>query len=42
VLPGIRIKTSPKDRWPIEQAQLQRWKGSRWKPIGKLVKTPRR
>ena len=26
ILPGIRVKTSPTDRWPIEQAQLQRWR----------------
>ncbi|HEX9416890.1 MAG TPA: ABC transporter substrate-binding protein [Gaiellaceae bacterium] len=40
-LPGIRIKTSPTDRYPIEQAQLQRWHGSRWYSFGKLVSAPR-
>jgi branched-chain amino acid transport system substrate-binding protein len=42
VLPGISIKTSPSDHWPIEQAQLERWKGSRWYPFGKLVTAPRK
>jgi hypothetical protein len=42
VLPGIRIKTSPNDRRPIEQAQLERWRGQRWHPFGKLVAAPRR
>ncbi len=41
VLPGISIKTSATDRWPIEQAQLERFKGSRWYPFGKLVTAPR-
>jgi branched-chain amino acid transport system substrate-binding protein len=42
VLPGVRIKTSPTDRYPIEQAQLQRWKSTRWRPLGKLVTAARR
>jgi branched-chain amino acid transport system substrate-binding protein len=42
VLSGITIKTSPTDRWPIEQAQLQRWKSGRWHPFGKLVTAPRK
>jgi branched-chain amino acid transport system substrate-binding protein len=42
VLPGITIKTSPTDRWPIEQAQLERWHAGRWHPFGKLVSAPRR
>ncbi len=42
VLPGIGIKTSPTDRWPIEQAQLQRWHAGRWHPFGKLVTAPRK
>jgi branched-chain amino acid transport system substrate-binding protein len=42
VLPGIKIKTSPSDRWPIEQAQMQRWHAGRWHPFGKLVTAPRK
>jgi branched-chain amino acid transport system substrate-binding protein len=42
VLPGITIKTSPSDHWPIEQAQLQRWRSGRWHPFGKLVTAPRK
>jgi branched-chain amino acid transport system substrate-binding protein len=42
VLPGIKIKTSPSDRWPIEQAQLERWHAGRWHPFGKLVTAPRK
>jgi branched-chain amino acid transport system substrate-binding protein len=42
VLPGIAIKTSPTDHWPIEQAQLQRWKSGGWHPFGKLVTAPRK
>jgi branched-chain amino acid transport system substrate-binding protein len=41
VLPGIRIKTSPTDRYPIEQAQLERWRGKRWHVFGKIIKAPR-
>jgi branched-chain amino acid transport system substrate-binding protein len=42
VLPGIRIKTSPTDHYPIEQAELERWRGARWHDFGKLVRAPRR
>ena len=42
VLPGITIKTSPTDRWPIEQAQFQRWHKGRWYTFGKLVTAPRK
>jgi branched-chain amino acid transport system substrate-binding protein len=41
VLPGIPIKTGPRDRFPIEYAQLQRWRNGRWRPVGKLVSAPR-
>ncbi len=41
VLPGIRIKTSATDHYPIEQAQLERWHGTRWRSFGKLVSAPR-
>jgi branched-chain amino acid transport system substrate-binding protein len=41
VLPGIRVKTKPTDRFPIQQGQLQRWHGNqntgRWRRLGKVV-----
>jgi branched-chain amino acid transport system substrate-binding protein len=36
VLPGVRIKTSATDRFPIEQVQLNRWTGGRWVALGGL------
>jgi len=41
VLPGIPIKTGPRDHYPMEYAQLQRWRNGRWRPVGKLVSAPR-
>jgi branched-chain amino acid transport system substrate-binding protein len=37
LLPGIVVKTGPRDRFPIEQVQLQRWNGKRWVRFGGLV-----
>ncbi|WP_439358561.1 ABC transporter substrate-binding protein [Bradyrhizobium sp. DASA03007] len=37
LLPGIRINTSPKDYFPIEQMQLIRFDGQRWQPLGELI-----
>jgi branched-chain amino acid transport system substrate-binding protein len=37
VLPGITIKTGGNDRFPLEQAQLQRWQKGRWVAYGKLL-----
>ncbi len=36
LLPGIRIKTGPKDFSPIEQMQLARWDGKEWVLFGKV------
>jgi branched-chain amino acid transport system substrate-binding protein len=36
LLPGISIKTSAKERFPIEQALLQRWSKGSWKSFGGL------
>jgi branched-chain amino acid transport system substrate-binding protein len=36
VLPGVRIKTSTRDHFPIEQVQLNQWKGGRWVALGGL------
>jgi branched-chain amino acid transport system substrate-binding protein len=32
--PEIRVKTSPTDRFPVEQARLIRWLGDRWGSFG--------
>ena len=36
LLPGISIRTTPTDRFPIEQALLQRWSKGSWKSFGGL------
>ena len=36
MLPGISIKTSATERFPIEQALLQRWSKGSWKSFGGL------
>ena len=35
MLPGIKVTTTPTDRFPVKQAQLEVWHGSSWKLIGK-------
>jgi len=37
LLPGITINTSPTDFAPIEQVQLQRFKGERWELFGPIM-----
>jgi branched-chain amino acid transport system substrate-binding protein len=34
--PEIRVRTSPSDRYPLEQARLIRWLGDRWGSFGKV------
>jgi len=41
VLPGVRVKTSSSDHYPLEQAQLERWRKGRWVRFGGLVSAPR-
>jgi branched-chain amino acid transport system substrate-binding protein len=36
-LPGTRIKTSPTDFAPIEQLQMQRFKGETWERFGPVL-----
>ena len=36
LLPGITVKTSATERFPIEQALLQRWSKGSWKSFGGL------
>ena len=37
VLPGITIRTTPTDHFPLEQGQLQRWHADQWRPLGKVI-----
>jgi branched-chain amino acid transport system substrate-binding protein len=37
MLPGIKIKTSATDFYPIEQMQMQRFNGERWESIGEVM-----
>jgi branched-chain amino acid transport system substrate-binding protein len=37
VLPGIVIKTTRSDHFPIEQGQLYRWTRNQWNPVGKVI-----
>jgi len=36
LLPGLTVRTSATERFPIEQAQLQRWSKGSWKSFGGL------
>ena len=36
LLPGIAVKTTATERFPIEQALLQRWSKGSWKSFGGL------
>jgi branched-chain amino acid transport system substrate-binding protein len=37
LLPGIRIKTSPNDYYPMDKVKLARYRGTHWQFFGKLV-----
>jgi branched-chain amino acid transport system substrate-binding protein len=37
LLPGVRISTSPTDFAPIEQLQMQRFKGEKWELFGDIM-----
>jgi branched-chain amino acid transport system substrate-binding protein len=41
LLPGIRVNTSPKDYYPIEQMQLMRFTGERWEQFGSVMGSAR-
>jgi branched-chain amino acid transport system substrate-binding protein len=36
LLPGVSVKTGRGDGFPIQQGQLQRWRGGKWVPFGGL------
>jgi branched-chain amino acid transport system substrate-binding protein len=37
LLPGVRIKTSPNDYYPMDRVKLARYRGDHWQFFGKLV-----
>jgi branched-chain amino acid transport system substrate-binding protein len=37
VIPGLDIKTSPSDHFPMQQVALQRWSGDHWVGLGGLL-----
>jgi branched-chain amino acid transport system substrate-binding protein len=37
LIPGIRVKTSQTDFYPIEQVQMTRFTGERWQPFGPIL-----
>jgi branched-chain amino acid transport system substrate-binding protein len=37
LLSGIRINTSPTDRYPLKQLQMMRFDGARWIPFGEVI-----
>ena len=38
LLPGLRIKTSPVDYYPIDRVKLARFERGQWRFFGKFVK----
>lgn len=37
LLPGVRIKTSPNDYYPLDKVKLARYRGNQWRFFGNLV-----
>ncbi|MFN2627195.1 MAG: ABC transporter substrate-binding protein [Gaiellaceae bacterium] len=37
LLKGVVLSTTPTDRFPVKQAQLEQWRTNRWVRIGKLL-----
>jgi branched-chain amino acid transport system substrate-binding protein len=37
LLPGVRVKTSPSDYYPMDKVKLARYRGGHWQFFGKLV-----
>ncbi len=37
LLPGVVVKTSATDHFPLDQGQLQRWSKNQWNPLGKVI-----
>jgi len=38
LLPGVVVRTTPSDRFPLDQARLERWHKSRWISFGGLFR----
>jgi branched-chain amino acid transport system substrate-binding protein len=38
LLPGVRIRTTPNDYYPMDQVKLARYRGTHWQFFGKLVR----
>jgi hypothetical protein len=38
LLPGVRIRTTPNDYYPMDQVKLARYHGTHWQFFGKLVR----
>ena len=37
VMPGIKVNTSPKDYFPLEELQMRRFSGERWESFGPIL-----
>jgi branched-chain amino acid transport system substrate-binding protein len=37
LLPGIRIRTGPKDFYPVKQMRLARFEGKQWVLFGDVI-----
>jgi branched-chain amino acid transport system substrate-binding protein len=37
LIPGVRIKTTPTDFYPIEQVKMMRFTGERWQLFGPIL-----
>jgi branched-chain amino acid transport system substrate-binding protein len=40
LLPGIEVKTSQNDGYPIEAMQIQRFEGENWQLQGEVIQAP--
>jgi branched-chain amino acid transport system substrate-binding protein len=38
MIPGVVVKTGPRDYFPVDQAQLYTFQKDRWQPVGKLIR----
>jgi branched-chain amino acid transport system substrate-binding protein len=38
LLPGVTVRTTPNDRFPLDQARLERWHNGRWISFGGLFR----
>jgi hypothetical protein len=38
LLPGIVVRTTPSDRFPLDQSRLERYHNARWRSFGGLFR----